>query len=44
MNADETTGLQVCLLLNVGNPRLDIKRVVLGPVTHWPYRRSSAAE
>ncbi len=30
INYLRATGLQVCLLLNVGNPRLDIKRVVLG--------------
>ncbi len=30
INYLRATGLQVCLLLNFGNPRLDIKRVVLG--------------
>ncbi len=30
INDLRATGLQVCLLLNFGNPRLDIKRVVLG--------------
>jgi GxxExxY protein len=30
INYLRATGLQVCLLLNFGNPRLDLKRVVLG--------------
>jgi GxxExxY protein len=30
MNDLRATGLHVCLLLNFGNPRLEIKRIVLG--------------
>ena len=30
MNYLRATGLHVCLLLNFGNPRLEIKRIVLG--------------
>src|SRR5271165_5813769 len=46
INTLPATGLQVCLLLNFGNPRLEIKRIVLGL---WGtgligvHRRSSAA-
>jgi len=31
LNYLAATGLQVCLLLNFGNPRLEIKRLVSGP-------------
>jgi GxxExxY protein len=30
INYLRATGLQVCLLLNPGNPRMEIKRIVLG--------------
>ena len=30
INYLKTTGLQLCLLLNLGNPRMEIKRVVHG--------------
>src|SRR5271166_554520 len=31
LNYLKATGLQLCLLINFGNPRLEIKRLVLGP-------------
>jgi len=33
LNYLTATGLQICLLLNFGNPRLEIRRLVNGP---WP--------